>query len=157
MTKDVLLSISGLQYIQSEPLKQEKDQEQNQPIEIITPATYYYKNGKHYVLYDEIAEGEQETTKNTLQFCEDYLSVTKRGNANVHMVIEKEKKNVTYYYTPVGNIHISLDGETVTVEEKENMIQLHANYGLDINYERVADCHINIQVQSKEAGEFTLV
>lgn len=33
------------------------DGEEAEPIEVITPATYYLKNGKHYVIYDEIVEG----------------------------------------------------------------------------------------------------
>ena len=43
MTKDVLISISGLHY---DALDGE-----GQPVEVITPAAYYLKNGKHYVVY----------------------------------------------------------------------------------------------------------
>ena len=48
MTKEVLLTISGLHY-DSLP-----DEDENEPIEVITPATYYLKNVKHYVIYDEM-------------------------------------------------------------------------------------------------------
>ena len=41
MTKDVLLSISGLHNDVNDI--QEAD-EQEEPIEVITPATYYFKN-----------------------------------------------------------------------------------------------------------------
>ena len=40
MTKEVLLSISGLHY----DVPTESAEEENEPIEVITPATYYYKN-----------------------------------------------------------------------------------------------------------------
>ena len=53
MTKDVLLSISGLHYDVT-GMVQEEEQE---TIEVITPAAYYYKNGKHYVIYDEVVKG----------------------------------------------------------------------------------------------------
>ena len=46
MTKDVLLSISGLHYDVTGMVQEEE----NEPIEVITPAAYYYKNGKHYVI-----------------------------------------------------------------------------------------------------------
>lgn len=35
----------------------EGDNGNGEPVEIITPASYYLKNGKHYVLYDEVVEG----------------------------------------------------------------------------------------------------
>lgn len=50
MTKDVLISISGLHF------DMEGDNGNGEPVEIITPASYYLKNGKHYVLYDEVVE-----------------------------------------------------------------------------------------------------
>ena len=52
MTKDVLLSISGLHYEVSGNADDYEDNEENEPIEMITPAAYYLKNGKHYVKAD---------------------------------------------------------------------------------------------------------
>ncbi len=149
MKKDVLLSICGLQIAEDMP----KDAE---PIEVITPAQYYFKNGKHYVLYDEIAENETEVTRNTLQFYDRYLSLTKHGADNVHMVIESEKQNDTYYATCAGMLHISLDGKNVEIKEQENKIQVDARYNLAINYEHVANCELKINIQSKESSDFSL-
>ena len=47
MTKDVLISISGLQFAGGE---------NSEPVEVITSGSYYKKNGRHYILYDEVAE-----------------------------------------------------------------------------------------------------
>ena len=56
MTKDVIVSISGLQM----PAEGEAE-----PVEVITVGDYYQKNGKHYVLYKEVNEGFEGSTKNT--------------------------------------------------------------------------------------------
>ena len=103
MTKDVLLTISGLQFAQ------DMDAE---PIQIVTAGSYYKKNGKHYVVYEEVMEGFEGTTKNLIKMSEDYLDITKKGVANVHMVFEKDKKNVTYYETPYGMLLIGIDAES---------------------------------------------
>ena len=50
MTKDILLTISGLQF-------QAQEDGDGEPVEVITPGDYYKKNEKHYVLYDEVMEG----------------------------------------------------------------------------------------------------
>ena len=51
MTKDVLVNISGLQ-MAVDDLGNEDG-----PIEIITPGTYYFKDGNHYIFMEEVAEG----------------------------------------------------------------------------------------------------
>ena len=48
MTKDVLVSISGLHT----DVMQETEEE-NEAIEVVNPANYYFRNGKHYIVYDE--------------------------------------------------------------------------------------------------------
>ena len=55
MTKEVLINISGLQM----------DVDPENPIEMVTTGAYYLKNGKHYILYDELSE-DNEVTKNVL-------------------------------------------------------------------------------------------
>ena len=48
MTRDVLVRISGLQLIDGE----------HDDVEVITSGDYFWKNGKHYILYDEVIDGE---------------------------------------------------------------------------------------------------
>ena len=50
MTKDVIISIRGLQVLVDENGEQE-------PVEVLNTGQYYYKNHQHYILYDEPAEG----------------------------------------------------------------------------------------------------
>ena len=52
MTQEVLLTISGLHQMEF----MENGDEENEPIEVITPASYYLKNDRHYVIYDEVVE-----------------------------------------------------------------------------------------------------
>ena len=41
MTKDVIVTISGLQFAQ---------ETETEPVEIVTAGSYYKKNGKHYMM-----------------------------------------------------------------------------------------------------------
>ena len=98
MTKEVLLSLQGLQF---DVISADGDK-----IETITPAEYYKRNDSHYVIFDEAMEGFQETTKNVIKFKENCLDLTKKGLVNVHMIFEENRKNMTNYSTPYGNILI---------------------------------------------------
>lgn len=147
MTKEVLVSISGLQFAE--------DMEQT-PMEVITSGDYYKKNGKHYIIYDEVMEGFSETTKNIIKIGEDCMDITKRGVTNVHMMFEKDKKNLTYYYTPYGSLLIGIEARDVAVEETENDLFISVDYALEVNYEHLADCKIKMNVKSKNAGDFKI-
>ena len=151
MTKDVLISISGLQM---DVLEEEKEYE---AIEVVAPANYFLKNGKHYILFDEVTEGIPGITKNRIKITgEDTLEVMKSGVSNVHMVFEKNKKNLTYYQTPYGQLLIGIHTKGMEVEVSEDNINVKVGYILDVNHEPLADCQIRINVKSKDAGDFQI-
>ena len=143
MTKEVFLSLKGLQM--------ESGQEA-QEMETITPAEYYRKKDSHYVIYEEMTEGFSEKTRNMIKFRDSYLEVSKKGLFNVHMIFEKNKKNMTSYMTPYGNIMIGIDTESVLLKESEEQIKLRVEYYLEANYQHLADCKIELELQSRENG-----
>ena len=147
MTKDVIVTISGLQFAQ---------ETETEPVEIVTAGSYYKKNGKHYIIYDEVMEGFEGSTKNIIKLTEDSLDVTKKGVTNVHMVFEENKKNITYNNTPFGNLFIGIDAEKIQVEESEENINVNVAYALEANYEHLADCRIQMNIKSKDARDFKL-
>ena len=145
MTKEVLLTISGLHL---DAFSTETDEE-NVPIEVITPATYYLKNGKHYILYDEMIEGMLGSIKNTIKITGDSkLEMKKSGITNSNMVFEKEKINVTQYDTPYGEMMLGVYTKDMKVNVTEDNIDVSIAYALDVNSEKVADCDIVINVKS---------
>ena len=144
MTKDVLLSIKGLQFDGSD---------ENAEIETVTNAEYYQRNNSHYVVYEEVHEGFQETSRNMIKFRDHGLEMTKKGLINVHMVFEENKKSMTNYATPYGDILMGIDARRVTVCEEEEKITVEVEYGLEMNYEHLADCHITILLQARNSSE----
>ena len=59
MKRDVLIRILGMQ----SDIYKDADK-----VEIITSGSYYKKNNKHYLMYDEIGENQDEVTKNIARF-----------------------------------------------------------------------------------------
>ena len=143
MTKEILLSLKGLQF---------ENSDNGQELETITAADYYRKNGSHYILYDEVMEGFDDVTKNMIKFQDNCLEVTKRGLVNVHMVFEENKKNMTSYMTPYGNILVGIDTGSVLVEEEEKQIRVQVAYTLEANYQYLADCRIEMMIRPREEG-----
>ncbi len=126
MTKDVLITIRGVHTL---------DHEDND-VEMIVRGDYYQKNGKHYILYEEILEGAEERVKNVIKISPSSMDIIKKGVTNSRMLFEKNKKNLSCYSTPVGNLVIGIQANHFYVEEQENSIKVNVDYSLDINYER---------------------
>lgn len=148
MTKDVILTISGLHYDTFSG-----QDEENEPIEVITPASYYLKNGKHYIVYDEVVEGIPGTIKNKIRITGDeMLEIMKSGISNTHMTFEKDKIHMTQYETPYGELMVGAYTRDMKVSERENRMDVRVSYVLDINGEKVADCNISMNVRANERG-----
>ncbi|MCQ2524142.1 MAG: DUF1934 domain-containing protein [Lachnospiraceae bacterium] len=139
MNKDVLISIKGLQYA----LEDSDDQR----IETINRGSLAMMNDKYIVTYEEILEGLTSPTKNLIRFNNSIVEVTKKGELSVHLVFEVGQKNVTNYNTPFGSLSIGIDTHNIIIEEKESEITVRVEYDMDINYEHVASCKIDIVIK----------
>ena len=62
MDKEVLIHVRGLQTMDA-------DGEQ-EPLEIVVPGQYYFRNGSHYLRYEEVMEDFAEPTVNYKNFPE---------------------------------------------------------------------------------------
>ena len=148
MNKDVLIHVRGLQMM-------ETDDEQ-EPIEIVVPGQYYFRNGSHYLRYEEMLDDSAETTVNYIKMSPDGVEVRKQGQVNVHMVFEQGKKNRTFYNTPYGTLQMGIAATGLELKESEDGIQMKVDYALDMNEEHVADCYLTVKAQSKDSADFVL-
>lgn len=146
MTQDVLVTISGL-HITDEA---EMNQNDNEPIELIAPAKYYLKNGKHYIIYDEMMDDFPEMVKNKVKITGDsQLEIIKTGLVNAHMVFEEGKSNVTFYETPFGKMHTEMHTRCLNIRITETQIDIDVDYQLDVGGAPAADCRILMNIKSK--------
>ena len=138
MTKDVLVTVSGVQL----------DIEDN-PIELVTVGTYYLKNGKHYVLYEEQPEDNGIITKNMVKFYDNHFEMTKKGGNNSFLIFDKGKKTSMVYNTPFGPLQMDVVTKELTIEEEEEEIRIFVKYSLDINYNFISECEVHFKVQAR--------
>ena len=148
MTKEVIITICGLQ---------NGPETDGEPIEMIVSGEYFLKNNKHYILYDEVMEGEERVTKNRIKISNGHMELTKHGVVNVNMIFEENVKNITQYVTPYGSLSMGIDAKKVAIHESENEIDIAVEYGMEMNDEFVADCNISINIKSKGIAPISLM
>ena len=148
MEKEVLIHVRGLQM-----MDEQGDQE---PIEIVVPGEYYYRNGSHYLRYEEIFDDATKPTINYIKLSSTGMEVRKTGLVNVHMVFEQGKKNMTYYTTPYGTLQMGIAATNIELTEGEDHLQMKVDYSLDMNEEQVADCYLAVQAHTRHSNSFVL-
>ena len=139
MTKDVMISIRGLQFM---------DDDSDDEIETLQRGQYYEKNCSRFLIFDEYMEGFKEPAKNVMRFKEKEMTLTKRGLINVQLDFEEGKKNLTSYRTPYGVMMLGVDTRRISLEETPDELTLKIDYVLEANYEFVADCQISVCARS---------
>ena len=137
MTKDVLVSVRGAHIADGE----------TNNLEVIMAGSYYFKNGKHYIIYDEILEGEEGSIRNTIKANADSVDMIKGGDARAHMIFQENRPNVSCYVTPYGQIKIN---------EGPDHLKIQIDYTLELNYEQTSQSHIEIDVKSKATAKLNL-
>ena len=148
MNKDVLIHVRGLQMMETDDAQE--------PIEIVVPGQYYFRNGSHYLRYEEMLDDTAETTVNYIKMSPNGVEVRKQGQVNVHMVFEEGKKNKTFYNTPYGTLQMGISATGLELKESEDGIQMKVDYALDMNEEHVSDCYLTVKAQSKDSADFVL-
>ena len=138
MTKDVLITISGVQMLDEEDMD----------VEMVTRGDYYQRNGKHYILYDEVMEGFEGTVRNVIKVSPESVDIIKQGAASTRMQFEKNKKNLSCYPTPLGDLMIGIQANRISIDEGQDHLKINVEYSLDINYQHASDCNISVSVQS---------
>lgn len=140
MTNQVILSIKGIQHEFGE----------DGSTEMITTGNYYFKNGKHYILYDEAIPESGEQMSNTLKLTPHRIDLIKHGTYATHMVFESNTKNMAFYPTPYGMMEVCFNTFSVSLNETESVIHAQTEYALEINDDFISDCTIEIHVRAKE-------
>ena len=145
MTKEIILTISGLHAT---------DGEADEPVEIMSPGQYYFKNGKHYVLYDEVMEGVDGVIKSTLKFTEDQVELLRNGAASTRMIFIKGQEHMTVYQTPMGPLSISLYTEDIISDLREEAMNVEIHYSLKTEGIVLTESTVRLNICPKELKIF---
>lgn len=136
MTKEVLLSLKGLQF--------GEDGQEN--VTTCLPAEYYERGGKHYVVYEEVMEGFAKPVKSILKFWNEELDVTRHGVVKVHLLFKKGQRYPSEYTTPFGSFQVGVDTTKLELKQEPEKIALLVEYKLEMNAKHLAECRLTLEI-----------
>lgn len=143
MKEKVLVKIKGLQMV-----NQIHEEDSEEPIEIINIGSYNVIEDKEYVRYDELVEGQNEKCSNLIKIAGNSVEITKRGAITAHLSFVEGEKTMTCYDTPFGNIYLGIFTRELDILRSEGRINITIDYALELNYEHVSDCKVEMEITS---------
>ena len=151
MTEDILISMRGLHTLDTE-----QEEEQTDELEMTMPGKYYFRNGKHYVLFEETDEESQSVVKNRFKLAPDRLEISKKGATNTTMTFQRGEKSSSWYGTPVGDVQLGIEVTEMELTEGEDEIEMNVAYALEMNSEHVSDARIRLRIIERNKGLFRI-
>lgn len=146
MTKDVLVTVKGLQFGDNEA----------DSMEVVCNGTYYFRNGKHYIKYDEIIDDSMRSVSNILKISDiagiPRVEVKKKGTVEATLLFEEGQNHISCYETDYGSFMLGFHANRISVEHKEDEINVHIDYAMEMNYEHLSDNQIEMNIVSKVKG-----
>ena len=145
MKKQVLVQIRGLHAAQGEA--------EGEPLELVAAGEHYFRNGSHYIRYEETQEGSAETIVNYLRLCPQSMELLKKGPVHTRMVFEPGKKHAASYHTPFGVFQMGIDAGKLVFTEEETALEMKVEYAMEVNGSHAADCRLTVRVEEKPDGQ----
>lgn len=135
MTKDVIVTICGRQFDIG-----------GEPVELVLPGTYYLKNGKHYVLYEEPQEESGRIVKNRVKFHDGHFDMVKNGAVSSALKFLVNERTSSLYKTGAGAMMMETDTRNIIISETDNLLHVNVSYDLYINGQFISDCEVDFRV-----------
>lgn len=99
--------------------------------EIEGSGRHHIKDGRHYVFFERITEGEEE--KFTLKFDGEGLEYSRRGLIKSTVLLKTGEKTTSLYRTPYGEFEIGFFTRSYELREEGDEITLKAEYDMTLN------------------------
>jgi len=137
MSKAVLLKIKS-DIVQND----EKDQ-----IEFSSDGTYYEKNNKKYLSYDETELTGMAGSRVVLIIHKEHLEMHRFGTTKAKMVFKLGKTTKTDYKTPYGHFKMEIITHQLVVNLKDGCIKIE----YDLNIKGLSEGHNKLIINIKQS------
>ena len=115
--------------------------------EVCAEADYSEKDGRHYILYEEIPEGTEPPVKSTVIIRDGLLEIRRSGAVRSHMVFESGKTHIADYVTPYGTLQLEIFTNVLDVSASDTGIEALLEYTLASGGQPLSDCTLTLSLR----------
>ncbi len=121
MTKEVRITVRGYENM---------DGSWAEPVVSGARGKYIFRSGHHFVSYEEEAPENGGTIRNVMKFGPGYLGISRKGALSLQLEMQRRKRSLAVYDTPAGRLELELEASSLTLVEREDLLELEVVYAL---------------------------
>jgi uncharacterized beta-barrel protein YwiB (DUF1934 family) len=145
MTKDVMISISGLQ---------EYEDMDDDSIELTTAGKLTRTNeGGYHLSYQESALTGMEGTLTTFEILPRRVVLTRTGQVCSEMVFETGVRHLSLYDTPYGHLEIGVAARAVRSTIGDKGGELEISYAVDVDHRLTGENTVYLTVKEAKISQ----
>ncbi len=114
-------------------------------VEVVTEGRHYYKNGMHYVLYDD--HMAEESISTMLKIEPDRLHLTRSGAVTQEQHFASGMESTSEYVTPLGSLTLSVQTKNMEIAYGTVSGEIHVDYAMAINGAWQSDNSLSIEIR----------
>jgi uncharacterized beta-barrel protein YwiB (DUF1934 family) len=124
---------------------------QTENIEFTADGNYAEKNGKYYIIYNEVSDDDKSSITTTLKIeSKEKIILTRNGPYPSRLEIEKGERNLCRYGTAMGTFTVGLYTFLVDVSLDKKGGIVRFSYNLDVDSDKVSRNEIEVTVREAE-------
>ena len=125
------------------------DGENTEQTELMTEGELKLYGDGYELSYDEsMASGFEGSVTSVRVKNKGLVTLKRRGEANMELVLELGKKHHCLYGTPYGDLMVGVSAKGISTDMTEEGGRLDLSYVIDVNSSYVGDFEINIGVKT---------
>lgn len=137
MQENYLIHIEGVAVTDGEP----------ETVDLTTTGSFYIKDDKYYVCYDESAATGFDGSKTCVKVWDSGASITRFGRYKSCLMIEKGITNLCNYATPAGSLVLDINGVEVESDLTEKGGKIRLAYTLNSSGLLISENNITMNIK----------
>ena len=125
-------------------------------MEMVAEGRHYYRNGKHYVLYDDTMTNAEQKTSTVLKIAADSLTLLRKGGVVQEQCFEPNKESSSVYRTPYGNMDLAMKTEKVEIVYGTISGNIDVAYAMAVNGQWQSNNELHIEISIADAASCRL-
>lgn len=115
-------------------------------IELTSVGKHYYKNGIHYILYDDCEISGMQGTTTMLKITDSDVTLVRKGKVVQEQHFTLDKKSSSSYTTPYGQMELSVLTKKIDIDYASVSGDINIAYELAVNGQWQSDNQLNITI-----------
>lgn len=119
------------------------------PIEVVTPGSFYKEDEKFIAVYEETEISGMEGTVTTFSIEKESFSLIRMGTTTTKMDFAINDKSMTLYNTPYGVLEIEIDTKELKIDVNETGGDIFINYNMSVSGQKPQHTMLKININAQ--------